>query len=230
MMIRHLLRGMLIAYAAISCAFGASGGDEYRIDFNDTEKKFGKDFPRGWEERASKWGVPTTQFYVQKKGKEEYLVVDADNATGAILFDVYRFVDLNKTPIMRWRWRVKALPPGADGRNPDKDDQAISVYVGFGNLVRKSVAYRWETETPTGSTGNIVYAGGLVRVAWQCVNNKKSPIGEWVTLERNIAEDLKNAYGEIPKEFVVSVGGNSQYTKSHTIGEIDYIEFLPKQH
>ena len=230
MMVRHLLQVLLIIYAAVSCAFGACGGDEYRIEFNETEKRYGVDFPQGWEERGFRWGVPNTKFYVTKKGTEEYLVVDADNATGAIMFDVYRFVDLSKTPIMRWRWRVHSLPPGADGRVPDKDDQALAVYVGFGNLIRKSVAYRWETETPLGATGNVVYSGGLVQVAWQCVNNKATPTGQWVTLERNVAEDLKKIYGEVPKAFIVSVGGNSQYTKSHTIGEIDYIEFLPQRH
>jgi len=229
-MIRPLLQWLIVAVASVSYTFGACGDDSYRIDFTQTEKREGMDFPLGWEEKGSKWGVPTTKFYVSHHGAEEYLVVDADQATGAILFDVYRFVNLTKTPIMRWRWRVHNLPPGGDGRRPDKDDQALVVYVGFGTLIRKSVAYRWETETPPGTTGNISYAGGLVRVFWYCLNNKKSPVGQWVTEERNIAEDLKKAYGEVPREFVVSVGGNSQYTKSHTVGEVDFIEFLPSRH
>lgn len=45
--------------------------------------------------------------------------------------------------------------------------------------------------------------------------------------ERNIAEDFKKAFGFIPKEFVLSVGANSQNTKSESLAFIDYIEFLP---
>jgi len=49
-----------------------------------------------------------------------------------------------------------------------------------------------------------------------------------VVEERNIAADFKKAYGEVPTEFVVSVAGNSQYTQTRGLGEVDYIEFLPQ--
>ena len=227
---KQLLTGLigsgLLMIGLVGWCSGA-GDDSYRIDFNKTETRDGKEFPQGWAEKANKWGVPATQFYVNKSQNGDVLVIDADRSTGAIMFDVYRYVDLNKTPVMRWRWRVNKLAPGADGRLSDKDDQALVLYVGFGSMIRKSVAYRWETETPQGSNGQVNYAGGMVRVAWFCLNNKETPLGQWVVSERNIAEDLRRAYGEVPKEFVVSIGANSQYTKSHTLGEIDFIEFLP---
>ncbi len=201
----------------------------YKIDFSSKETRSGRDFPKGWEEKGSKWGVPTTQFYIKKdeSGKSHVLVVESNKGTGAIIYDVYRFVNLKETPIMRWRWRVQELPSGADGRDPEKDDQALSIYLGTGSLIRKSIAYRWETETPVGATGNIAYGGGLVKVAWFCLNNKTTPMGKWMVEERNVAEDFKKIYGEIPSEFVVSIGGNSQYTQSRTLAEVNYIEFLP---
>lgn len=221
---------IIVAWACISVSTATPEKAGYRIDFNHTEKRGGVDFPQGWMPKGTQWGIPTTKFYVTKDDHEEVLVVEADKATGIILFDVYRFVDLNKTPIMRWRWRVKKLPEGADGRNPKKDDQVMALYVGYGSMIRKSVAYRWDTETPTGCSGDVKYASGMVRVSWFCMNNKTTPLGEWVTAERNIAGDFKKIYGEIPKEFCLSVGGNSQYTKSHSLGEIDFIEFLPASH
>ena len=225
-----LLSLLLMSVGMGSITAAADSGDRgqgYRIEFDKTEKRYGVDFPQGWASRANKWGVAKTKFHVETEGAENVLVVEADQATGAIVFDVHRYVDLAKTPVMRWRWRVKKLADGADGRNPDKDDQTLVVYVGYGSMIRKSVAYRWDTETPAGSCGSVSYGGGMVKVAWFCLNNKATPLGKWVTIERNIAEDLKKAYGEVPKEFAISVGGNSQYTKSRSVGEIDYIEFLP---
>ena len=44
----------------------------------------------------------------------------------------------------------------------------------------------------------------------------------------NVAQDFKRIYGRIPKKFALSVIGNSQYTHSNTVAEIDFIEFLPE--
>ncbi len=204
---------------------------KYKINFTRTEQVKGHEFPQGWALKGTKWGVPDTSFYVRKDQNcdGKVLVVDAKKSTGAILYDVYRHVDLKKTPILRWRWRALELPKGADGRVSGKDDQVLSLYLGAGSLIRKSVAYRWETETPIGAKGNISYGGGLVKVAWYCLNNKTTPLRKWIVMERNVAEDFKKIYGEIPKKFVISVGGNSQYTKSNCKGEVDFIEFLPAE-
>ncbi len=216
-------------YAEDNVAKESADDSAYKINFTRTEKVKGRDFPKGWALKGTKWGTPDTSFYIRNDQNCDgnVLVVDAQKSTGAILYDVYRHVDLNKTPVMRWRWRALALPKGADGRVSGKDDQVMSLYLGAGGFVRKSIAYRWETETPIGAQGNICYGGGLVKVAWYCMNNKTTPLEKWIVLERNVAEDFKRIYGEIPKEFVISVGGNSQYTKSNSKGEIDFIEFLP---
>ena len=230
-MVRFSLVLLCAIIGILECVTVAAGDPAtgFRVDFSLTETRAGRDFPKGWEERGTKWGVPNTSFYIRKDGKTDngILVVESNKATGAILYEIYRYVDLTKTPIMRWRWRVQELPAGADGRDPEKDDQAISVYVGAGTLIRKSISYRWETETPIGSSGNTTYGSGLVKVTWFCLKNKTIPKGEWVISERNVADDFKKIYGEVPTEFVVSVGGNSQYTQSRGLGEIDFIEFLP---
>ncbi|MDD3118919.1 MAG: DUF3047 domain-containing protein [Victivallales bacterium] len=224
-----MLAGSVLGIILVTGAAAGEAKSGYRIDFSRTETRNGHDFPKGWAEKGTKWGVPNTRFYIRKdrKTNSHILVVEANKATGAILYDIYRHVNLSQTPIMRWRWRVKELPVGADGRNKDKDDQALAVYLGTGNLIRKSIAYRWETETPIGASGNVSYGSGMIKVAWFCLQNKTVPAGEWVISQRNVAEDFKKIYGEIPQKFVVSIGGNSQYTQSRALGELDYIEFLP---
>lgn len=209
----------------------AGDAEAYKIDFSETEKFKGRDFPKGWVVKGTKWRVPDTSFYIKagENSDGNVLVVESDKSTGAILFDVHRHVDLKKTPVMRWRWRALKLPDGADGRDSAKDDQVLSIYLGAGSIIRQSVAYRWETNTPVGAKGNVKYGGGLVKVAWFCLQNKTSPRGEWITMERNVAEDFKKLYGIIPDEFAISIGGNSQYTGTMGIGEVDFIEFVPEK-
>lgn len=199
------------------------------------DKKEG-DVPEGWAVKATKWGVNKTSFKLENKKVEKKAVssfigvlkVFADKATGALFCTPHKVVDLTKTPIIRWRWRVNTFPKGGDGRKNDCDDQAIAIYIGANDwMLKKSISYRWETETPQGYEGDCSYAGGAVKVKWFCLRNQETGKGKWVIEERNVAKDFKKAFGFVPKEFALSIGANSQNTKSESLAYIDYIQFLP---
>ena len=187
--------------------------------------------PREWQIEGGKLGVPMTVCTV-KEDKELHapvLVVHAARSTGGIICNLSGKVDLTKTPIMRWRWRVLNLPAGGDGRVAAKDDQPVALYLGTSAWLKKhSVAYRWENETPKGFEGDTSYGGGIVHVHFITLCDKNMPVGEWRTESRNVAADFKKAYGTVPRDFALSVMGNSQYTKSDTKAEIAFIEFLPE--
>ena len=180
--------------------------------------------PLNWSKQGAKLGVPMTSCNI----KDSVLQVHCNKSTGGIAISPK--VDLNKTPVMRWRWRVKKYPPEADGRNPQKDDQAVAIYVGMndGMLKKKSIAYRWETLTPKAYEGTTTYAK-VLSVHYIVMQNSAIPAGTWITETRNIVEDFKRVYGKVPTEFAISVNGNSQYTKSDTLAEIDFIEFIPQK-
>lgn len=203
----------------------------WREDFSQANAK---KFPVGWKFDGSKFMVARTQFRVEHPadnsatGNGNVLVVEANRSTGAII--TIPGPDLKKYPILRWRWRVKNLPPNADGRT-DLDDQAVSVYFGAGGpLSRKSIAFRWETDMPIGHSDWLKYGAGIVTVKYQCIRNRTSPLNEWLVEERDVATEFEKVYGYLPppKLYVVSVSGNSQYTNSHTIAEIDYLELVER--
>ncbi len=204
----------------------------WQADFSKSHRDGNSTIPAGWRFDGAKFLVPRTTFRLEKREDTRFgraLVVDSKLSTGALI--TIPGADLRRYPILRWRWRVRNLPPGADGRHAGRDDQAVGVYFGAGGpLSRKSVAFRWETDMPIGATGTIKYGAGIVSVHFQCVRNKTSPLNEWVEEEVNAVEEFKKHYGYIPAadQYVVSVSGNSQYTKSHTIAEIDYIELVAK--
>jgi hypothetical protein len=205
--------------------------DEKRIawveDFSNFHTKNNINFPANWTLK-SKPGTPISEFsVVRKDDNNSVLFVKSDRASGTILRDMSGEIDLTKTPVIRWRWKVKSLPPGADGRYDGKDDQAVAIYVGTGLIRQESIGYRWETETPKGFSGDCSYGAGFVKVKWYCVRNKTDATGKWYIEERNVAEDFKNAYGYIPKKFAISVVSNSQYTNSKVEAELHWIEFIP---
>lgn len=201
-----------------------SANHAWSEDFNKSESD---GLPANWQEEGSKFGVPETKCKVIKSSDgTTVLQIKCDKSTGGVI--VAPKVNLNKTPIMRWRWRLLSYPNGADGRNPKKDDQPVGIYLGMedGFLKKKSIAYRWEDLTPKGFEGTVTYAR-ILTVHYITMRDNKTKAGEWVTETRNVAEDFKRVYGKVPKKFALSVIGNSQYTKSHTVAELDFIEFLP---
>lgn len=189
-----------------------------------------KQWNRAWDIRGVP-GTPKATFKVcppTEKEQRPALLMSSDRGSATLMIPV-KGVDLTRTPVMRWRWRAPKLPDGADGRDARKDDQAIGIYVGAkaGFLRQNSVAYRWETLTPVGEKGTATYGAGMVRVAWFALRNQKDGEGPAYEESRNVAEDFKNAYGEIPKEFALSVSCNSQGTDSKAEAVLEWIEFIP---
>ncbi|MCP3968404.1 MAG: DUF3047 domain-containing protein [Lentisphaerae bacterium] len=218
----------LAAVFAVTCAFTTVNAQMYSWRENFNKQESDKNLPEGWAIKATVIGTPETSFRVKADGKEKsVLLVHADKATGGLMCNPSVKVDLSKTPILRWRWRVENLPKGGDSRKQKKDDQAIAIYVGANDWLRKkSLSYRYENETPKGSKGLASYGGGIIKVKWFCLRDKKSGTGKWYIEERNIAEDFKKAFGFIPKEFAISICANSQHTGSETKAMLDYIEFV----
>ena len=212
------LLGMALLLAVVAdCSVG------WREDFDNAAEW--KKLPpnRNWRYDGGKLAVPNTKFHVVSGA----LVVEAKQSSGSLM--TMPHVDLREYPVLHWRWRVRNLPVNADGRNPKLDDQAATLYIGSGGVLnRKVLAFRWETMTPKGHRGSIKYAGGIVTVEHFCMRNRSSPVNEWVEESVNVEELFRKIYGFVPgpEEYVVSFGANSQYTKSHTFAEFDYIELI----
>lgn len=184
--------------------------------------------PDGWEVRT-KPHTRVTRYRADANAADGAgaLIMEADNASATFATQL-KDIDLTRTPILRWRWRVLELPRDADGRIPERDDQAIAIYVSDGGFFRqRSIAYRWETTTPVGSEGDAEYAGGIVKVHWIALRNAQDPIGEYVIDERNIAADFRRVFGFVPDDPIIAVTSNSQYTGTRAVAELDWLELAP---
>jgi len=238
---RSFRAAILAAMAAFLAPIQAGAADEknpsaqpapqapsFRIEFADYQLNDPSTYPKDWKFKG-KWGTPPPSFYVVQdpESGRKVLKIEAKKASGSILYNLTGKVDLKKTPIVRWRWKAAILPSGADGRAGGKDDQAIGLYFGCGSLTRKSVAYRWETLTPLEEEGSSTYGAGIVSARWHCLRNQNDPLGKWIVEERNLAEDFKKDFGELPQDIALSVASNSQYTSSEAEAYLDYVEFLP---
>lgn len=205
---------------ALLLAGSAAGHDVWREEF--------RTMPPGWEVRTVS-GVAVATFRVDPNGAggAGALVMEADNAS-ATLATQLKTVDLRRTPLLRWRWRVLEFPRDADGRVAARDDQAIGIYVSHGGLLgQRSIAYRWETDTPVGTEGDATYGAGLVKVHWIAVRNQGDGAGTWRIDERDVAADFQRVFGFVPDDPIIAVTTNSQYTGTRAVAELDWLELVP---
>ena len=176
--------------------------------------------------------TPKTRFYLQEDKKNQsntILVIESKKSSAVFACDLSNKVDLNETPILRWRWKVRKLPPFADGRLRQKDDQAVGIYIGTGSAFnQKSIAYRWETETPVNHWGKMVYSN-VMNVRFLCMRNKNDKLDVWYEECRNVRDDFMEKFGFVPEKFALVICGNSQNSKSEALAEIDYIGFYKEE-
>src|SRR5699024_7588208 len=66
-------------------------------------------------------------------------------------------INVYKTPVLSWKWRVFNLPEGANIKNDGTNDAAASIYIvwDLGHVlfkkVPKTVRYVWGTSLPAGT-------------------------------------------------------------------------------
>jgi len=221
--------GILSAAAALlAVAAFSSPIVLWKETFSSEVKDGGKVLPKGWELKT-KLGTAASEFYLAKDEKTgiTFLHMESDKSSASVVCSPEK-VNIRETPVIRWKWRANKLPEGGDGRPGGKDDQAIGIYVGTGSLLsKKSVSYRWDTDTPKGAEGNCSYLGGSLKIKWFTLRNKEDKTGEWFVEERNVAEDFNKAWGYYPEEIYVSVSCNSQYTGTKSSADLGWIEMVP---
>jgi hypothetical protein len=126
-------------------------------------------------------------------------------------------VDLRQTPCLEWEWKATVLPTGGDFTSPEADDQAAQLLVVFPKALferRKVISYIWD---PTAPKGTIAAAAGPIylNVKAIVVESGYSQVGKWLTQKRNVIEDFRALFGNIPERAVaIRLQINSQHTKS----------------
>ncbi|HEX6982770.1 MAG TPA: DUF3047 domain-containing protein [Balneolaceae bacterium] len=137
-------------------------------------------------------------------------------------------VNIYETPILSWQWRVKDLPEGGNENDEDYNDTAVSIYVAFdmGRValfkeVPKTIRYTWSSTLEEGTELSKFFGNQKVVV----VESGPEKMGEWVTFERNIVEDYKRLFGDMPpkKPLAILILSDGDSTADRVIAGYDNI-------
>lgn len=162
--------------------------------------------------------VPPTQYAVRKW--DGVVAIEAKAKKSMALFGRTVTVDLKKTPILCWQWRIDAPVASADMTRKSGDDYAARVYLTFavppdqlsfgtrtklrlarsiygGQVPDAALNYIWDNRHPIGTVQDNAYTD---RARMLVLRSGAGQAGIWVQERRNVLADFQRAFGEISGE------------------------------
>ena len=220
---RRLVAGLALTLLAAATAIPAELSTVVVADWSrQPEGRTG--IPEGWTGHS--WGSPKYDFAVVAEGADRVLRLRSRGDNSTISKELK--IDVKKLSVLTWRWKMASLPAGGDCRRKATDDEAGQLYVTFPRFptaVRsRIIGYVWDTTAPAGT---IVKSESSGLVTYVVVRSGTAELGRWLTETRNVYDDYRQIYGEVPGEEVgaVSVAIDSNDTRSSAESFIGAIVF-----
>lgn len=138
-----------------------------------------------------------TRYSLERTGEKTALRADS-SATASGLYREIK-VDLGRTPVLNWSWKVDHVLMGADERTRAGDDYPVRVYVVFsGGLYfwrTRAINYVWSNQQPADSSWPNAFTGNARMIA---VESGASRAGKWINERRDVRADYRRLFGEEP--------------------------------
>ncbi len=174
--------------------------------------------------------IPATIFR-SKKIEGIYAVESVADKSMALLTRQIK-IDLARTPILCWQWRVNRVIASADITQKKGDDQAARLYLGidlpsaalsFATRAKLSMArrqggdsvpdgalnYVWDNKQPVGTARANVYTDRARLIVLQSGN---ANAGQWMRERRNIAADIIAQFGVQGEIQTISLASDTDNT------------------
>jgi hypothetical protein len=195
----------------------AKEGVVERFSLEDFEGYPVQSFPEKWRHRSE---AARKIYRVKSENGNQFLHAYADNQ--AVQIGLEQLFDPAKFRRLRWRWRVHALPQGADERMAERHDAAAQVYVVFDNqYLPRVIKYIWSAALPSGeSFTNPLYGRGRVVV----LRSGSSAKGEWHQETVDFYHDYKRLFGAAPGQ-IQGIGILSSSDSTGSVVSADYDDF-----
>ncbi len=158
--------------------------------------RFSQSDLNGWQSK-----VFAGETHYALKNNDGKIVLRADSRAAAS--GLYREIniDLGKTPILNWTWKVDSILVGNDERTRAGDDYPLRIYVVFsGGLAfwrTRAINYVWSNEQPVGSSWLNAFTNNARMIA---VESGFKRVGQWVSEHRDVRADYRLLFGEEPPQ------------------------------
>ena len=174
----------------------------------------GAELPGGWRVWTLSRFKKSTDYVLVADAGRTVIKAHADSSASGLVHDAH--VDPREFPILRWRWKVDKLIPGADNTRGETEDAPVRIIVAFEGDRAKldfddrifftqvrmmtgqempyaTLMYIWENRAPVGT---VIPSRHTSRVRMVVADSGRDRLGTWQQESRNIREDYRRAFGE----------------------------------
>ncbi len=187
--------------------------------------------------------VRRTRYGIVEDGEGTCLRAESD-ASGTTL--AYRGTfNVNRFPVLKWRWKVGDIVKGADVKDSEKDDAPWRIMLAFqytpgkgtfmdsmvyelGKLISGAYApdsemyYVWASQD---YKETVVKSKREEKTMLYLLEKGPAKVGQWVDEKVNIVEDFQKAFGSAPPAIVsLSLINDTGKTEGHVVSYLKYIE------
>jgi hypothetical protein len=179
----------LLLYALIIPAI-LTADNENIIRLGDFSNCIKSGIPCGWEKFKEIKGVSLQHDSV-------YYFVTIKSANDVEGIDKRMRFNVNEYSLLKWHWRVHALPVGAREDVKKKNDSAAGIYIAFKGIYpfNHVIKYVWSAQMPVGM---IFPSPNHGKTMIFIIRSGSAGLNEWVSEKRDIRNDYITAFGSSP--------------------------------
>ncbi|MGE3152982.1 MAG: DUF3047 domain-containing protein [Nitrospiraceae bacterium] len=211
------VRWPIVSAALLSLAATVSAQSPAMLEVGLFSRAASSDgLPAGWKPLTFKNVPKPTRYQLVKDGETLVVKAVSEAAASGLIREIK--IDPKEYPIVQWRWKVANVLKKGDVTKKSGDDYPARLYITFeydperAGLFEKAkfqaakaifgpdvpfraLNYIWESKAAKGSIIPNPYTDWTMMVV---VESGTAGLNEWITEERNLAEDFKKAFNEPP--------------------------------
>ena len=207
----------------------------------------GAPLPSEWKPLTFDKITSHTRYSLVKDGGTQVIKAESKSSASGLIRKIR--IDIEKYPIIRWRWKALNVFQKGDVKKKEGDDYAARVYVTFeydpertgiyekalaelGRIIYgehppiSTINYIWANKSPVGTIVQSPYTRLDKMIV---VESGEASLNHWVTEERNIFDDYVMAFGKKPPMISgVAIMTDSDNTKESAVAFYGDILFKQK--
>jgi hypothetical protein len=193
-----------------------------RLVLEDFEEGPLDGLPPGWKARRyGNAGQPP--YRIREEGGNRFLRAE-DRGENVMLYKEVRW-NAQEYPYLGFRWRIRAVPEGADERREDKADSAAGLYLSYRRrlgIVPESVKFVWSGSLAEGSA----FRRRGVGMPWTVVAGSGAPDGSWRTFVFRTEDVFRETFGSDPGDRPLGIGLLTDANSTGSLAAADYDDII----
>jgi len=178
--------------------------------------------PPGWKSRGFGEG-DRAPYWIEEEDGNRFLRAE-DRGENVMLYKEVRWSS-REYPYLSFRWRIRAVPEGADERFEETSDSAAGLYLSYRRklgIVPESVKFVWSGSLAAGSA----FRRPGIGMPWTVVAGSGSPDGSWRTFVFRTEDVYRKCFGKDPGDRPLGIGLLSDANSTRSFAAADYDDIV----